>query len=318
VSKGGQNENRPSRKYLCMMLTNDRTAGRLLDFIVGWHKHAKLHRKGKDGRWSAFSRAALLAGSESTLKQYRRARPLLEGYAHLEGGGHRGKRVLFAQPTIQTISFVTGRYRSIAVARKALAAFGQVAQVTAMPTVSPVSATAPALVPVGAAQGHNEGLHQGHYPIHSFHSPHSTQKKEKPGSDSLSDKTEDDAGFEAAMKQLQATKAKHDAKRYPEVPIPKGCALVHPKRKDPKRWLNLSHKVKTDLYARFLKYLENWKAGKAGKHAASAYGCSSASSYGGFANSMKLKIPKDLVENDPVWAAAQAFKLEFDEDDEAA
>jgi hypothetical protein len=128
------------------------------------------------------------------------------------------------------------------------------------------------------------------------------------------------------MKKLQTTKAKNDAKLYPEVPIPKGCPLVHPRDKDPKRWPTLSHKVKGDLYAGFLQYLENWRNDKAGKHAASVYGFGS---YGGPGNTkakVKFTIPKNLAEFDPLWAAESAAldadwakaMATFDDLDEAA
>jgi hypothetical protein len=68
--------------------------------------------------------------------------------------------------------------------------------------------------------------------------------------------------------------------------------------------VSLSSKAKTDLYAnKFLQYLENWKNGKAGKHAASVYG------YGGLGagNTMpNLKIPKCLYDDDPELAALDA------------
>ncbi|HEU4475305.1 MAG TPA: hypothetical protein VFR71_01230 [Methyloceanibacter sp.] len=39
------------------MLADDKNAGHLLAFIVGWHKHATLPRQGKTGLWNAFSLA---------------------------------------------------------------------------------------------------------------------------------------------------------------------------------------------------------------------------------------------------------------------
>lgn len=53
-----QTKGRPlSRRYLCCMLADDKNAGHLLAFIVGWHKHATLPRQGKTGLWNAFSLA---------------------------------------------------------------------------------------------------------------------------------------------------------------------------------------------------------------------------------------------------------------------
>jgi hypothetical protein len=111
---------------------------------------------------------------------------------------------------------------------------------------------------------------------------------------------QDDQDFLDQFKQLTLTELKKDLKLYPELPIPKGCTLVHPAKKDPGRWVGLSSKVKADLYGRFLKYLENWKAGK---HAASVYG------YGGLGPGDSMphpKIPKCLYDDDPEWAATLA------------
>jgi hypothetical protein len=121
-------------------------------------------------------------------------------------------------------------------------------------------------------------------------------------------------GFDQSAKKLMLTKLKKDLQLYPEVPIPKGCKLVHPMFKDPIRWVSLSSKAKTDLYAhKFLPYLENWKKGKAGKHAANVYG-SSILGDSKLGSSTYPKYPKNLEDDDPEWAAeSAALDAEFTE-----
>jgi hypothetical protein len=45
-----QDKDRPCLKWLCMMYADNRNAGLLLYFALGWQKNAKLHRKGQG--WS--------------------------------------------------------------------------------------------------------------------------------------------------------------------------------------------------------------------------------------------------------------------------
>jgi hypothetical protein len=127
--------------------------------------------------------------------------------------------------------------------------------------------------------------------------------------------TEDE--LDEVAKKLMLNKLKKDLQLYPEVPIPKGCKLVHPMFKDPIRWVSLSSKAKTDLYAhKFLPYLENWKKGKAGKHAANVYGSSilGGSKPGSSKYPKYPKYPKNLEDNDPEWAAeSAALDAEFTE-----
>jgi hypothetical protein len=339
-----QNKGRPSRRLLCCMLVDDRIAGLLLDFIMGWHKHAKLRHERLPGLWVVFSRDDLCAGAGLTLKQYRRARRLLEGFVHFVAGGFRGKRAIWMQPTALTNRFLAGKYRTKWAARRALEALQDPSNQDLKQNVKPVP-----LVPVGPTTGSNQGPNQGPNLIDSTHSPLSAHKsqnlgllekgKEKPGKDEQIDQMdqiaqieqydqideqeqidqhnqlekkqppappgaeppsvelealwepikqhkieelkkqdpnleidEDDQDFWKPYKQLKLKELKKDLKLYPELPIPKGCPLVHPAKKNPGRWVGLSPKVKADLYARFKHYLENWLNGKAGKHAASVYG----------------------------------------------
>jgi hypothetical protein len=116
--------------------------------------------------------------------------------------------------------------------------------------------------------------------------------------------TEEDKLFQEQSKKLFITRLKEDLVLFPEVPIPKGCSLVHPMLKDPVRWVTLSLKAKADLYHnKFLNYLENWKKGNAGKHAASVYGFGS---YGSPGNTNAKVNFKHLAELDPEWAAESA------------
>ena len=109
--------------------------------------------------------------------------------------------------------------------------------------------------------------------------------------------TEEDVLFDQNYKKLMLKRLKRDLVLFPEVPIPKGCKLVHPMCKDPARWDGVSLKVKADLYHdKFLNYLENWKKGKAGKHAASAYGI----------DPKHLPVQKDMYDDDPEMAALDA------------
>jgi hypothetical protein len=126
--------------------------------------------------------------------------------------------------------------------------------------------------------------------------------------------TEEDILFDQKYKKHMLKRLKQDLVLFPEVPIPKGCTtVVHPMAKDPVRWEGLSKKAKTDLYHnKFLNYLENWKNGKAGKHAASAYGI----------HPKHFPVPKDMYDDDPEMAALDAdlakTMASWDDLDEAA
>jgi hypothetical protein len=264
VNGEAQNKSRPSRKYLCITLTDDRTAGCLLDFIVGWHKHAKLHRKGRAGRWNAFSLADLLAGSSLTVKQWRRVKPLLKAYVLIEDGGYRGKRSIWTQPTALTNRFLRGQYPTNEAAREALALL--------MSNVKQVPQA-----PVDTAPGDNQGQNQGQNPIHSTLPILSTKKnqsqtlskgKEKKEIDKDNQIKDDQIIPHSAPKSIiepasaapqleQQTEhlpkqAKTDAELYPEIPIPHKCPVKHPKDHYGKRWATFSAKVKADRYAWFL------------------------------------------------------------------
>ena len=290
-----QNKGRPlSRRYLCCMLADDKNAGHLLAFIVGWHKHATLPRQGKTGLWNAFSLAMILAGAGLTPKQWYRSKALLEGLVHIEPGGFAGKRTIWTQPclTAQAECFLAGEYRTKSEARKALALLkGNLKQ-------------APQ-VPVGSVSGQNQGKNQGQNPILSTLPSLPTKKnktlkglnkgKEKQLDSKNKSQYEGKKMPDSAQESIQHTATPHTAAHsasahtqqhpelaeepgqtnadlYPEVPIPKGCPLKHPRQHYGKRWATFSPKVKADLYAWFQQALENWLNGKAGKHAASVYG----------------------------------------------
>ena len=119
-----------------------------------------------------------------------------------------------------------------------------------------------------------------------------------------------DQDFWESYKQLTLNKLKKDLKLYPELPIPEGCPLVHPARKEPGRWLGLSAKYKAAIYATFKQYLENWKNGKAGKHATSVYGF-------GIGGSGTKTMKYVLSEEDQALIDAEVASWDsWDEDDE--
>jgi hypothetical protein len=398
-----QDKDRPCLKWLCMMYADDRNAGLLLYFALGWQKHAKLHRKGKAGLWIAVSRADILAGTGMSLKQYNRGRKrlqTLEG-VYLEGGGFRGKRSLFMQCTDRLERFLRRGYATKSAARKALEAFRQEAQQEA---VDPTATTQ--VGPTGPTNGHypgnNEGHNKGHNPIQStlstlsIHPAHEEEsgvleekegkEKEKPGMNGEGDEIDhtgqivpeksqtpappgakpappspklpkppgaelpsvepsaellellweafkqhkieewqkenpnleidqDDQDFLEQSKQLTLSKLKKDLKLYPELPIPKGCPLVHPARKEPARWLGLSAKYKAAIYFTFKPYLENWKNGKAGKHATSVYGFGSKFKLGGSGTkTMKHVLPEE--DQALIDAEFAGWDLDQDEDED--
>jgi hypothetical protein len=380
-----EDKDRPCLKWLCMAYADDRNAGLLLYFVLGWQTHAKLHRKGKAGRWIAVSRADILARTGMSLKQYNTGRKrlqTLEG-VHLVGGGFRGKRSLFMQCTDRLERFLRRGYASKSAARKAMEAFRQEAQQQAVDPTGITQARPTGAIqsgPTGPISGHypgnNEGHNKGNNPIQSTHSTLSTLSaheesgvleekagKEKPGMNgeggeidqmdqivpeksqtsappgakpapsspnlrkppgakapSLEPSAElldgDDQDLLEQSKQLTLKKLEKDLELYPELPIPKGCPLVHPAKKAPERWASFSHKVKADLYARFLEYLDNWKASKVGKHAASVYGSGKVILGLGMGTSgaAYAALTED-EENDPDWAETSAQIASWDEDE---
>jgi len=405
VNGKGQDKDRPCLKWLCMMYADDRNAGLLLYFALGWQKHAKLHRKGKAGLWIAVSRADILAGTGMSLKQYNTGRKRLQALkgVYLEGGGFRGKRSLFMQCTDRLERFLRRGYATNSAARKSLEAFRQEAQQEA---VDPTATTQ--VGPTGPTSGHypgnNEGHNKGHNPIQSTpstlstHSAHGKEscaleekegkEKEKPGMNGEGDEIDqidqiapeksqtpappgakpappspklpkppgaeppsvepssellellweaikqhkieelkkqdpnleidqDDQDFWEPYKQVKLKELKKDLKLYPELPIPKGCSLVHPAKKDPGRWASLSHKVKADLYARFLQYLENWRNSEAGKHAASVYATSmfATGTLKGMGNVLAALDPEEEAEIEAYYDQLAMNPPKHDQDD---
>jgi hypothetical protein len=92
---------RPPRIWVCTVAANDRNAGKLLSWIAGIARHATQRRRGYQGLWNANSREYILAQTALTLKQYKRARPILIdfGLAEFLDGGFAGKRVILTRPT---------------------------------------------------------------------------------------------------------------------------------------------------------------------------------------------------------------------------
>ena len=90
----------PSQLYLCTVICGDRTAGRLMSWILSWSRKAT-PKWGRDGLWNANPRTAALSGSSLTLMQYRRCRQLLveRGLADIETGWFDGREMVFTRPT---------------------------------------------------------------------------------------------------------------------------------------------------------------------------------------------------------------------------
>jgi hypothetical protein len=184
-----QHNSPPSRRLLCIMFCDNRNAGLLADFFLGWHRHAKRGRKGEGGRWCVFSLAEILTGTGLSKNQWRDAKPWLKGAVRIVSGGNMGKRAIWVQPTALLEHFVGGGYPDKKAARQALEALRQAPLEPGAAQVGLVGQTQ--VGPVGDFAGHNQEHQGGQNPIHSPPSPLSPHEdtknqafdleKEKPG-----------------------------------------------------------------------------------------------------------------------------------------
>jgi hypothetical protein len=157
---------RPPRIWVCTVAANDRNAGKLLSWIAGIARHATQRRRGHQGLWNANSREYILTQTGLSLKQYRRARPILIelGLAEFLDGGFAGKRTILTRPTPLLTSILAGavsyrRTREIIAERAQLGAQPWAQPGAQSNTLSPSAPLVPPAPLLSAARsgGCNEG-----------------------------------------------------------------------------------------------------------------------------------------------------------------